>query len=127
MTTWLVRLDALGGGPRVAVKDAIDVAGLPTTVACPVIADDATPATADAPVVATARAAGARIAGKTNLTELCRAADGVNPWTGTPVNPLDPARLPGGSSGGSAVAVAVDEADVGYGTDTGGSVRVPAA
>lgn len=128
MTTWLLRIDApAGDGPRLAVKDAIDVAGLPTTVGCPVIGDRAGPAPADAAVVAAARAQGARIAGKTNLTELCRAADGVNPWTGTPVNPLDPRRVPGGSSGGSAVAVATGEADVALGTDTGGSVRIPAA
>lgn len=127
MTTWLLRLEYTGDGPRLAVKDAIDVAGVPTTAACPVIADRATPAERDAPVVAAARAQGAGIVGKTNLTELCRAADGVNPWTGTPRNPLDPRLVPGGSSSGSAVAVAVGEADVALGTDTGGSVRVPAA
>jgi amidase len=127
MTTWLARLDAPGDGPRLAVKDCIDVAGLPTTVGCPVIADRATPAAADAPAVSTARRAGARIVGKTNLTELCWSAEGVNPWSGTPVNPLDPGLVPGGSSSGSAVAVATGEADVGYGTDTGGSVRIPAA
>jgi amidase len=125
--TWLLRLDSVGDGPRVAVKDCIDVAGTPTTVGCRAIAEDAVPALADAPVVDSARRQGARIVGKTNLVELCRHADGVNMWTGTPENPLDPARIPGGSSSGSAVAVARGEADVGYGTDTGGSVRVPAA
>lgn len=125
--TWILRLDADGDGPRVAVKDCIDVAGTPSTVGCRVIAADALPATLDAPVVENARRQGARIVGKTNLVELCRHANGVNPWTGTPVNPLDPRRVPGGSSSGSAVAVADDEADIGYGTDTGGSVRVPAA
>ena len=125
--TWLLRLDSVGDGPRVAVKDCIDVAGTPTTVGCRAIAEDAVPALADAPVVDSARRQGARIVGKTNLVELCRHADGVNTWTGTPENPLDPARIPGGSSSGSAVAVARGEADVGYGTDTGGSVRVPAA
>jgi amidase len=127
VTTWLVRLENQGDGPRLAVKDAIDVAGVPTTAACPVIADRAAPAERDAPVVAVARAQGVRVVGKTNLTELCRAADGVNPWTGTPQNPLDPRLVPGGSSSGSAVAVAVGEADVALGTDTGGSVRIPAA
>ncbi|GAB3986939.1 amidase [Actinoallomurus acanthiterrae] len=127
MTTWLLRTEAPGDGPRLAVKDAIDVAGLPTTAACPVIADRAAPAGADAVCVAAARGQGARIVGKTNLTELCRAIDGINPWTGTPVNPLDPRRVPGGSSSGSAVAVAIGEADVALGTDTAGSVRVPAA
>ena len=127
MTTWLARLDPAGDGPRLAVKDCIDLAGLPTTVGCAVIADRAEPAAADAPVVATARRCGARIVGKTNLTELCWSADGVNAWSGTPVNPVDPRLVPGGSSSGSAVAVAAGEADVGYGTDTGGSVRIPAA
>jgi amidase len=125
--TWLLRLETVGNGPRVAVKDCIDVAGTPTTVGCRAIAEGAVPALADAPVVESARRQGARIVGKTNLVELCRHADGINAWTGTPQNPLDPTRIPGGSSSGSAVAVARDEADVGYGTDTGGSVRVPAA
>ena len=126
-STWIVRLDAPGDGPRLAVKDCIDVEGLPTTAGCQAIAEQASPEAADAPVVAAARRAGARIVGKTNLTELCWSASGVNPWSGTPANPLDPRRLPGGSSSGSAVAVAADEADVALGTDTGGSVRIPAA
>jgi amidase len=125
--TWIVRLDAPGDGPRLAVKDCIDVEGLPTTVGCQLIAEQASPATRDAAVVATARRAGARIVGKTNLAELCWSASGVNPWSGTPVNPADPRRIPGGSSSGSAVAVAAGEADVALGTDTGGSVRIPAA
>jgi amidase len=125
--TWIVRLDAPGDGPRLAVKDCIDVEGLPTTVGCQVVAEQASPAAADAPVVATARRAGARIVGKTNLTELCWSGCGVNSWSGTPVNPLDPGRLPGGSSSGSAVAVAAGEADAALGTGTGGSVRIPAA
>jgi len=96
-------------------------------VGCAVIAERARPAAADAAVVAAARRSGARIAGKTNLTELCWSASGTNSWSGTPVNPADPRRLPGGSSSGSAVAVALGEADVGLGTDTGGSIRIPAA
>jgi amidase len=129
MTTWLVRLDppVNATGPRVAVKDAIDVVGLPTTAACPAVGDDAQPALADAPVVARARAAGAVFVGKTNLTELCRPPDGVNPWTGTPRNPLDRTLVPGGSSSGSGVAVANGEADIAIATDTGGSSRLPAA
>ena len=125
--TWIVRLDAPGDGPRLAVKDCIDMAGLPTTAGCQVVAEQATPAARDAAVVAATRRAGARIVGKTNLTGLCWSASGVNPWSGTPVNPADPGRLPGGSSSGSAVAVAAGEADVALGTDTGGSVRIPAA
>src|SRR6476646_2858088 len=125
--TWIVRLDAPGNGPRLAVKDCIDVEGLPTTAGCQAIAEQAGPADRDAPVVAAARRAGARIVGKTSLTELCWSASGINPWLGTPPNPLDPRRIPGGSSSGSAVAVAAGEADVALGTDTGGSVRIPAA
>jgi amidase len=112
---------------RLAVKDCIDVVGLPTTVGSQLVAELAVPASADAAVVAAARRAGASIVGKTNLTELCWSAAGMNDWSGTPVNPLDPLRVPGGSSSGSAVAVAVGEADVALGTDTGGSVRIPAA
>jgi amidase len=125
--TWIVRLAPAGPGVRLAVKDCIDVAGVPTTVGCPVIAERARPATQDAAVVAAARRSGAQIVGKTNLSELCWSAAGTNPWSGMPVNPADPRRLPGGSSSGSAVAVAVGEADVALGTDTGGSVRIPAA
>jgi amidase len=127
MGTWVLRLANDGQGPRLAVKDCIDVAGLPTTAGCPVVAEMAEPAEIDAAVVASAREGGARIVGKTGLTELCWSANGVNHWSGTPVNPRDPRRLPGGSSSGSAVAVATGEADVGFGTDTGGSVRIPAA
>jgi amidase len=119
--------DGPAGSPRLAVKDCIDVAGLPTTVGCRVIAEQARPAAQDAPVVAAARRAGARIVGKTNLAELAWSAVGMNEWSGTPVNPADPRRIPGGSSSGSAVAVAAGEADVALGTDTGGSVRIPAA
>src|ERR1700722_3739116 len=128
--TWIVRLDDVAAGTpgvRLAVKDCIDVAGLPTTVGGPVIADRARPAERDAAVVAAARRSGAQIVGKTNLSELCWSSAGTNDWSGTPVNPLDPRRLPGGSSSGSAVAVAVGEADVALGTDGAGSSRVPAA
>jgi len=131
MGTWVVRIpgdaDGSDAGPRLAVKDCIDVAGLPTTAGCPVVAEMAERAHTDAAVVASAREGGARIVGKTGLTELCWSASGINHWAGTPVNPRDPRRLPGGSSSGSAVAVATAEADVALGTDTGGSIRVPAA
>jgi amidase len=115
----------------VAIKDLIDVAGLPTTAGCRAIADAAEPAEGDAACLAGLRAAvearQAWIVGKTNLDELAATAHGVNPWFGTPVNPLDPSRIPGGSSSGSAVAVATGEAEIAIGTDTGGSVRIPAA
>lgn len=128
MTTFLVRCDPPDGdGPTLAVKDMIDVAGLPTTCGSRPVAASAGPAEVDASCVATSRTAGARIVGKTNLHELAFGGSGVNPYTGTPVNPLDPSRIPGGSSSGSAVAVATGEADIALGTDTGGSVRTPAA
>ncbi|MBA2389288.1 MAG: amidase [Geodermatophilaceae bacterium] len=127
MSTWIVRLDEPGEGPRLAVKDVIDVAGVPTTIGCAAVADRAQPAAIDADCVATARAGGARIVGKSNLHELCYGVTGINRWYGTPVNPLDSTLVPGGSSSGSAAAVGAEEADIGYGTDTGGSVRIPAA
>ena len=127
MSTFITRLDSSGTGPRLAVKDLIDVADVPTTAGCRAVADTAEPAAKDAECMAGARAADARIVGKTNLTELAMTAAGTNPWFGTPVNPLDPALLPGGSSSGSAVAVGAGDADVAYGSDTGGSVRIPAA
>lgn len=127
MSTFITRFDTTGSGPRLAVKDVIDVAGVPTTAGCRAVAEEAFPALADAACLAGARAAGARIVGKTNLHELALGVSGENPWYGTPVNPLDPGRVPGGSSSGSAVAVATGEADVAYGSDTGGSVRIPSA
>lgn len=127
MTAFITTLDADGDGPRLAVKDVIDVAGVPTTGGSRALAETATPAGADAACLKGARAAGARIIGKANLHELALGATGVNPWFGTPPNPLDPGRVPGGSSSGSTVAVATGDADVGLGTDTGGSTRIPPA
>lgn len=127
MNTFITRLDRPGTGPRIAVKDLIDVRGVPTTAGCKALADIARPAAADAACLAGARAADAAIVGKANLHELAFGASGVNQWYGTPVNPLDPDLIPGGSSSGSAVAVGAGDADYGYGTDTGGSVRIPAA
>jgi amidase len=131
MATWIIRQETPGTGPRVAVKDLIDVAGLPTTAGSRAIAGTAQPAQRDAPCLAGLRAAAergeARFAGKTNLHELAYGISGINNAFGTPVNPVDPRRVPGGSSSGSATAVASGEADVAYGTDTGGSIRIPAA
>jgi amidase len=127
MTTFITRYETSGSGVRLAVKDLIDMEGEPTTAGCRAVADRAVPAPRDAACMAGARAAGARIVGRTNLHELALGVTGINPWYGTPVNPLDPTRVPGGSSSGSAVAVAVGDADVAYGSDTGGSVRIPAA
>lgn len=127
MSTFITRLDSSGSGPRVAVKDIIDVAGVPTTAGCRAVQRTAQPAAGDAACLRGTRAAGARIVGKTNLHELALLPLGTNPWFGTPVNPLDARLVPGGSSSGSAVAVAAGDADVAFGSDTGGSVRIPAA
>ncbi len=127
MTTFITRYDTSGPGVRLAVKDLIDMEGELTTAGCRAVARRAEPAARDAACLAGARDAGARIVGRTNLHELALGVTGINPWYGTPVNPLDPTRVPGGSSSGSAVAVATGEADVAYGSDTGGSVRIPAA
>ena len=120
-----------GTGLRVAIKDLIDMAGLPTTAGCQEVERRAVPAAADASCLAGIRAAeaagGVRIVGKTNLHELAFGVTGINAAYGTPVNPLDAGRIPGGSSSGSAVAVASGEADIALGTDTGGSIRGPAA
>jgi amidase len=127
VTTFITRFQTSGTGVRLAVKDLIDMEGQPTTAGCRAVAQRAEPARHDAACLAGARAAGARIVGRTNLHELALGVTGVNPWFGTPVNPLDPGLVPGGSSSGSAVAVATEEADVAYGSDTGGSIRIPAA
>jgi amidase len=131
MSTWIIRESAPGPGLRVAVKDLIDVAGLPTTAGSLALADRAGPAAADAACVAGLRAAigrgEAHLVGKTNLHELAYGISGINAAFGTPLNPLDATLVPGGSSSGSAVAVATGEADVAYGSDTGGSIRIPAA
>jgi amidase len=112
--------------PSFAVKDSIDVTGHRTTLGSHVFAD--TPiAVKDATCVADLKRAGFHFAGKTVMHELAFGATGINDWQGTPVNPLHPDRVPGGSSSGSAVAVASGTVALSIGTDTGGSVRVPAA
>jgi amidase len=121
-----------GGGSdtvavTVAVKDLVDVAGHVTTAGCLAVADRARPADRDAVCIERVRAGGGLLLGKVNLHELAFGTTGENPWYGTPENPADPGRVPGGSSSGSAVAVATGEADVAIGSDTGGSVRIPAA
>jgi allophanate hydrolase len=111
-------------GVPFAVKDNIDVAGLPTTAACPAYARD--PAET-APVVARLVAAGALLVGKTNLDQFATGLVGTRSPYGTPRNPFDPAMPPGGSSSGSAVAVAAGLVGFALGTDTAGSGRVPAS
>lgn len=113
-------------GIPVSIKNLCDVAG-ETTLSGSRALDDAPPATRDAPVVARLRAAGAVIVGSTNMSEFAFTGVGANPHYGTPGNPADRTRVPGGSSSGAAVSVADRMAVAALGTDTGGSVRIPAA
>jgi aspartyl-tRNA(Asn)/glutamyl-tRNA(Gln) amidotransferase subunit A len=113
-------------GAIVSIKDLFDVAGEPTRAASKVLAD-AAPAAADAPVVRRLRAAGCVIIAKTNMAEFAFTGLGLNPHYGTPGNPADRTRIPGGSSAGAAVAVADGMCEIAIGSDTGGSVRIPAA
>jgi aspartyl-tRNA(Asn)/glutamyl-tRNA(Gln) amidotransferase subunit A len=112
-------------GVPIAVKDIIDVKGIPTTAASRV--RDGHVAAADAPVITRLRDAGAVIIGKTNLDEFAFGTTSEHSAFGAVRHPLDPSRSPGGSSGGSAVAVASGMALAALGTDTGGSIRIPAA
>lgn len=120
-------LGALAGLP-VTVKDLYDIAGR-TTMAGSVLREGEPAAIADAPAVARLRAAGAAITGLTHMSEFAFSAVGINPHHGTPRNPADRAvaRVAGGSSSGAAVSVALGQAVAGLGSDTGGSIRVPAA
>ncbi len=120
-------LPALAGLP-VSIKDLNDVAGR-TTMAGSVLRKGQPPAGNDAPSVARLRAAGAAVTGLTNMSEFAFSGVGINPHHGTPRNPADTvvARVPGGSSSGAAVSVALGQAVAGLGSDTGGSIRIPAA
>lgn len=115
-------------GIPVSIKDCFDVAG-DITRAGSVVLSDTAPAKTDAIAVRRLRKAGAIIIGRTNMVEFAYSVLGLNPHYGTPKNPWDrrTGRIPGGSSSGAAVSVADDMAAIGLGTDTGGSVRVPAA
>lgn len=118
-------------GLAVSIKDLFDVQGWPTTAAS-ASRHDAASATADAPAVARLRAAGGVLVGHTNLTEFAFSGVGINPHHGTPANPATAAldaqpRIPGGSTSGGAVSVASGAAWAALGSDTGGSIRIPAA
>jgi aspartyl-tRNA(Asn)/glutamyl-tRNA(Gln) amidotransferase subunit A len=117
----------LAGWPG-TVKDLFDVAGQPTAAGSVALAD-APPAAQDSPAVARLRAAGAVVIARTNMSEFAFSGVGVNPNFGTPANPADPVvpRIPGGSSSGGAVSVAAGAARLALGSDTGGSIRIPAA
>jgi aspartyl-tRNA(Asn)/glutamyl-tRNA(Gln) amidotransferase subunit A len=109
----------------VAVKDLVDVAGMVTTAGGVILPNE--PAQHDAPVIQRIRKEGCVIVGKTNLHEFAYGVTSANPHYGAVRNPHDPSRVAGGSSGGSAVAVAAGMCDWAIGTDTGGSIRVPAS
>ena len=125
------RFDLGGDGLRVGVKDSIDIAGHPTRAGSAALAS-AAPAPRHATVVQALLDGGCRIVGKTNMHELAYGVTGINRYSGTPRNPRYPDRIPGGSSSGSAVAVAAGPGGdppvhFAIGTDTGGSIRIPAA
>jgi len=115
-------------GLPVSIKDLFDIAGEVTTAGSRILRDRP-PAAADAAAVARLRAAGAVVIGRSNMTEFAFSGIGINPHYGTPANPYDRAarRIPGGSSSGAAVSVADGMAAFALATDTGGSVRIPAA
>ncbi|MEJ7686349.1 MAG: amidase, partial [Variovorax sp.] len=126
---------AAGATPRLclaglsfSVKDLFDIAGQPTPAGSLVLGH-APAASTDATAVARLRAAGGVLIGRTNMTEFAFSGVGINPHHGTPANASDPAtpRIPGGSSSGAAVSVATGAAFIGLGSDTGGSIRIPAA
>ena len=122
---FLARPEAVGDGTRLAVKDLFDTAGLTTTYGSIVYAEHVPEQTAEA--VSRLEAAGYANVGKTNLHEFAYGITSVNPHYGTVPNPAYPGRMAGGSSGGSAAALAAGLADAALGSDSGGSIRIPAA
>lgn len=116
------------GGLTVSVKDLFDVAGHATRGGARAL-DGATPALQDCVAVARLKRAGAALIGRTNMVEFAFSGVGINPHFGTPANvcSTDQALIPGGSSSGAAVSVATGAAFIGLGSDTGGSIRIPAA
>jgi len=121
-----ISLGALDG-TIMTIKDLFDVAGEVTRAGSKALAGEAKPAAIDAPVVRRLRAGGAVIVAKTNMSEFAYSGVGANPHFGTPGNPADRKRVPGGSSSGAAVAAADGMCEIAIGTDTGGSCRIPGA
>ncbi|HKC20441.1 MAG TPA: amidase [Candidatus Dormibacteraeota bacterium] len=117
--------DETGTGDRVAVKDLVDVRGMVTTAGGIILPE--VPAADDAPVIKRLRAFGCVMVGKANLHEFAYGVTSVNPHYGAVLNPHDATRVAGGSSGGSAAAVAAGMCDWAIGTDTGGSIRIPSS
>ncbi|HWT62923.1 MAG TPA: amidase [Ochrobactrum sp.] len=113
-------------GRIVSIKDLFDVKGEPT-LAGSVIRKSASPAECDAVIVQRLKDAGAVIVGKTHMTEFAFTAVGLNPHYGVPGNAIDSSRVPGGSSSGAAVSAAEGTSEIAIGSDTGGSIRIPAA
>jgi len=122
---WLARPEEPGAGEPVAVKDLLDTAGLTTTYGSALFADHVPAESADA--VRLIEAAGLAVAGKTNLHEFAYGISSQNPHYGTVPNPVAAGRLAGGSSGGSAAAIAAGDVELALGTDSAGSIRIPAA
>jgi aspartyl-tRNA(Asn)/glutamyl-tRNA(Gln) amidotransferase subunit A len=122
---WLARPDEAGAGEPVAVKDLLDTAGLTTTYGSALFADHVPAVSADA--VLLLEAAGFAVAGKTNLHEFAYGISSQNEHYGTVPNPVALGRLAGGSSGGSAAAIAAGDVALALGTDSAGSIRIPAA
>src|SRR5947209_9665299 len=122
---WLARPEEVGAGPPVAVKDLLDTAGLTTTYGSALFVDHVPAESAAA--VRRLEAAGYTVAGKTNLHEFAYGISSQNPHFGTVPNPAFPGRLAGGSSGGSAAAVAAGDVELAPGTDTAGAIPIPAA
>ena len=125
MTIFLARPETVGDGIRLAVKDLFDTAGLVTTYGSAIFASHVPETTAEA--VRRLEASGYAIVGKTNLHEFAYGTTSENPHFGTVPNPVAPGHVAGGSSGGSAAALAAGLADAALGTDSGGSIRIPAA
>jgi amidase len=119
-------LDIGSGHHSVVLKDNIDIAGLPTTLGSRAFVH-APSATRNADVIDRLLAGDCHIVGRAKMHELAFGVSGINAWQGTPLNPLYPDLIPGGSSSGSAAAVAAELVDFSLGTDTGGSIREPAA
>jgi aspartyl-tRNA(Asn)/glutamyl-tRNA(Gln) amidotransferase subunit A len=122
---WLARPDRAGAGEPIAVKDLLDTAGLTTTYGSALFVDHVPVVSADA--VQLLEADGFAVAGKTNLHEFAYGISSQNPHYGTVPNPAAPGRLAGGSSGGSAAAIAAGDVELALGTDSAGSIRIPAA